>query len=91
MWKILTSVREVLKIGLKWTVEIGSKIKIWGDPWLPTCKIFKVQSPISTLGQETKVQELFNECGNDWNTSLVNELLWPKEATAILSIPISQR
>lgn len=78
----------LLKEGLFWRVGNNESIKIWDHKWLPSPSSFFVQSPVKTLDQGAKVQELIDPFSGDWNHNLINHIFNPMEATFICSLPL---
>lgn len=90
MWRSLWSARDLVKDGLRWRVGDGSKIKIWGSKWLSTPSSFSIQSPISLLHEDAKVEELIDKQKGEWNEVRIHELFSEMEVAQILSIPLSR-
>lgn len=53
--------------GLKWRVGDGIKTQIWGSKWLPTPSSFAIQSPVSLLTEDSKVEELIVKQKREWD------------------------
>ena len=66
-------------------------MKIWGDPWLPNSHKHKVQSPVSHLPHDAKVEELIDWENMRWRDDLIDQIFWLEEATLIKKIPLSDR
>ncbi|XP_035543621.1 uncharacterized protein LOC118347698 [Juglans regia] len=90
IWRSIWQARELVKDGVRWRVGDGSKIKIWGEKWLPSPSSFSIQSPISVLQAEAKVEELIDKQKGEWREDLIRTMFSFNEAEQILSIPLSR-
>lgn len=81
--------RDVLNDGLRWRVENGQNIKIWGHKWLPMPTTHIVQSPIRILNVESKVCESIDDVRKEWKEDVVKEVFHLEETMQICTIPIS--
>lgn len=57
IWSSLLWGRELLQKGLRWRMQTGTVVHIWGDKWMPRPWTFQVMSPVS-LNPSSKVSEL---------------------------------
>lgn len=89
LWKSLLAAQDVLKLGIRWRVGNGEKIKIWGNKWLPIPSSFRVQSPPKILSENATVKELLTVNGG-WNPSLISEIYWEDKGKNILNIPLGK-
>ena len=48
-------------------------MKIWEDPWLPNSHTYKVQSPVSQLPLDAKVEELIDWENMRWRNDLIDQ------------------
>ncbi|KAF5458627.1 hypothetical protein F2P56_022644, partial [Juglans regia] len=71
LWRSIWSARDLLLEGLRWRVGDGSKIQIWGSKWMPTPTSFSVQSPVSMLREDAKVEELIDKQNRAWDEGRV--------------------
>jgi hypothetical protein len=90
-WRSLMHAREVIALGMRWSIRNGQKVKIWSDPWIPNNSNFKVWSPIKNLEPNALVSELIDVNTKQWKRELVTNSFNNYEANKILSIPISWR
>ncbi|KAF5454761.1 hypothetical protein F2P56_024401 [Juglans regia] len=90
IWRSIWQARDLVKDGVRWRVGDGSKIKIWGEKWLPSPSSFSIQSPIYVLQAEAKVKELIDKQKGEWREGLVRTMFAFNEAEQILSIPLSR-
>ncbi|XP_042953522.1 uncharacterized protein LOC122290063 [Carya illinoinensis] len=89
IWRSLWNARDLLREGLVWRVGDGRSIKIWKDKWVPRAITFKIQSSISILHAEAKVEQLISVEKKEWNVELVKEVMNEEEAEIISKLPIS--
>lgn len=87
IWRSLLWGRELVHKGIRWRIQNGNSVKVWGDKWLPRPWTFQVSSPYS-LSINTKVSDLMTSSGI-WNYDLIRAAFLPHDAEAILSIPIT--
>ncbi|XP_042944604.1 uncharacterized mitochondrial protein AtMg00310-like [Carya illinoinensis] len=90
IWRSVWLARGLLQEGLRWKVGDGSKIKIWGDKWLSTPTSYAVQSPVSGLQGEARVEELIVKHKREWDEVKIRSIFSDEEAEQILSIPLSR-
>ncbi|XP_042941372.1 uncharacterized protein LOC122276027 [Carya illinoinensis] len=90
IWRCIKEASGLLKEGLRWRVGNGKKIQIWRDKWMPKPSSFLVQSPISILREEAKVEELICDQQGCWKADLVMKIFKKEEAEMILSMPLSR-
>jgi len=90
-WQSIRATQDLVKFGLKWRIDNGDSVRVWGDKWLPTPSTYKVSSPRLFLHPDTRVGELINKEEACWNSEVVDNLFLPHEAEVIKGIPISTR
>ena len=61
IWRSLMEGRKVLDKGLRWSIENGQSVRIWGDRWLPTQNSFKVTSPRPQAFEGSMVDSLLDQ------------------------------
>ncbi|KAK9950635.1 hypothetical protein M0R45_006113 [Rubus argutus] len=86
IWSSLIWGRELLQKGIRWRIQNGNEVHIWGDRWLPRPWTFQVMSPVS-LHPLSKVSELISSTGV-WNHDLIQASFLPNDVDCILSIPL---
>lgn len=59
-WKSIMKARKVIKMGAKWQVRDGKRIRIYGEQWLPSDGEGKVISPTSVLPSDAVVVDLID-------------------------------
>lgn len=76
-------------MGLVWRVSDGTKINIWGDPWIPSGV---TRRPITSRGRTllNRVSELLDPYSGRWDVDLVQQIFWEEDARHILAIPVKQ-
>lgn len=80
--------RSLLRQGLRWRIESGSTIDIYGSNWLPRVSSFQVRS-FPSLPLDSKVNSLFSSDGS-WDVERIHSHFDPDEARLILSLPIGK-
>uniref|UniRef100_A0A2N9FSU5 Reverse transcriptase domain-containing protein n=1 Tax=Fagus sylvatica TaxID=28930 RepID=A0A2N9FSU5_FAGSY len=90
-WKSILQARKVIQLGAVWRIGDGTKVPIWGAPWLPTVNRRRTFSPRKNLNVADTVSTLINPTTREWKTSLLNNEFFQEEATAIKGIPLSSR
>jgi hypothetical protein len=58
----------------------GRDIKIWGDKWLPTPTTYAVQTPMSILVEQGRVEELIDPDSKSWNLARIRAVFKEEEA-----------
>ena len=74
---------------MRWRIENGVQVNVWGDKWLPSPTTFQVSSPRLFLHTDTWICELINKEEATWKNEVLNALFLPNEAKVIKSIPLS--
>lgn len=87
-WRSLWNSKELLQSGLIWRVGDGKSINIWGDRWLPTPSSYLVQSPVSILTHDAKVNSLIDVNSQWWDVGLVREIFMQEEAETICNMVV---
>ena len=81
--------QEIVRKGRRWQVGNGHSIMIWKDKWVPSPLTYKVESPVSSLLEDSRVATLINEVDGTWKNELVQQVFLPHEANLICSIALS--
>ena len=74
-----------------WRIGNGKSVRIREDKWLSIQSNRSVILSLPSIAPETKVSSLINPELRGWNSSLVNQLFLPHEATVICGMPLSIR
>nr|DAD38880.1 TPA_asm: hypothetical protein HUJ06_013202 [Nelumbo nucifera] len=84
-WNILSN----LDKGCRWRIGNGQHIRVWDDPWLKEMGNFKDDLP-RVEGLEDIVVLYLRILGHkEWDVEMIHELFGPRDASAILNIPLS--
>jgi hypothetical protein len=59
-WKSILKARKVIQLGAVWRIGDGTKVPIWGAPWLPTVNRRRIFSPQKNLNVVDTVLTLIN-------------------------------
>jgi hypothetical protein len=85
-WQGICHGLDLLKHGMIWRVNSGSKIRIWRDNWLPRGNL-KVMGNAS--GSRIRwVSELIDPSTKTWKEDVVRTVLYPPDAETVLQIKI---
>ena len=87
-WRSILHGREILRKGAWWRVGNGEDISIWGEAWLPSISIPRVNNPMGIDFLEIKVSLLINSHTRNWDMDLLQDLFQPEEVKLIKSIPL---
>ena len=90
-WKSIISARDVIREGMVWRIGNGQSVRIREDKWLPVQSNRAIISSLPSIAPETKVSSLINLELRGWNSSLLDQLFLPHEATIICGMPLSIR
>ena len=74
-----------------WRIGNGSSVRIKEDKWLPDKTHRGVVSPMPTIEPGARMNTLIKAEIGEWNTSEIQRLFLPHEATTICGIPLSTR
>ena len=88
-WRSILVAQEIVRKGRRWQVGNGHSIMIWKDKWVPSPLTYKVESPVSSLLEDSRVATLINEVDGTWKNELVQQVFLPHEADLICSIVLS--
>ena len=88
-WRSILKGREIIRQGLKWRIENGSKVRIYGDAWLPGSRQGKILSPVIDGQADARVYSLINHDSLCWKEDEIDRCFIPEEATLIKAIPLS--
>lgn len=67
----------------------GKTVKIWGDKWVLMQTSFPIQSLVSLLPRDAKVQDLIDVEAHTWKRDLLTKIFLNEEFEVISKIPIS--
>nr|DAD30368.1 TPA_asm: hypothetical protein HUJ06_009219 [Nelumbo nucifera] len=81
--------RIVLEKGYRWRIGNGQHIRVWDDPWLKEMGNFKVDSPRVEGLEDIVVSDLWIPGHKEWDVEMIHEIFGPRDASAILNIPLS--
>ena len=88
-WRSILKGREIIRQGLKWRIENGSKVRIYGDAWLPRFRQGKILSPVIDGQANARVYSLINHDSLCWKEDEIDRCFIPEEAALIKAIPLS--
>lgn len=86
IWRSLLWGREILEDGIRWRINNGEKVQIYGDNWVPNKPTLKILSDHKLL-VTTTVSFFISDIGQ-WKADLVHSLFAVDEARCILSLPL---
>jgi hypothetical protein len=70
-WRSINSAKGLLFEGLVWRIGDCRTASIWGDHWLPRPSTYGIQSLVSILAADAKLNELVDQNGLGWNVPLI--------------------
>jgi hypothetical protein len=81
---------DLLKQGILWRVESGSKIQIWQDPWLPRAPTRKI---IMKRGRSRIrwVSQLMVPGRREWDVPLLKTVIFPHDAQEVVKVWLFDR
>lgn len=88
-WQSISASVDLIKDGMLWRINNGQDVNIWSDRWLPIPTSFQVQSLITVLSRNTKVEDPIDTTIGSWNRDVVYWIFMHEESNIICSIPIS--
>ncbi|XP_057803521.1 uncharacterized protein LOC131018835 [Salvia miltiorrhiza] len=74
-WRSICSAQDIVRRGVRWRIEDGSRVRVFEDPWLRKDDSFFVASPCPPDCAGIKVKELINFDSGTWNRELLHELV----------------
>lgn len=89
-WRCIHSIRWILDDGAQWKFGNGCNVHIWSQCWLLGYNCGFVLNPQSVDAEVTLVSHLIDHDTRSWQSSLVDEIFIPCEATIIKSFPLSE-
>jgi hypothetical protein len=90
-WRSIMQAKEVVRMGARWRIGNGNKVRIWKDGWIPNNSDSFVKGPRVQLDENALVSELIDTNSKMWRREAVRSWFNPHEAKKILSIPLSHR
>ena len=90
-WRSIMVAQNLVQHGHRWQVRNGSSIDIRRDKWTHQPSSFKLIAPLANLAMGAQVNLFIEPHSREWNTSMINYLFIPTNASAMLIIPISSR
>jgi hypothetical protein len=85
-WQGIAYGLELLKQGIIWRIDTGTKVRIWHDNWLPRGN-HKVLGKANNLRLRW-VSDLINPATSTWHESMVRLILHPPDADEVMCITI---
>jgi hypothetical protein len=89
VWKSLLASKELLLNGVIWRIGNGKDVRVWGEKWVPIPSSFSIKTPKPAHLENMTVSNLINMNTHQCDKSLISSIFLPKDAAAILSIPLS--
>ena len=74
-WRGIMVGKEVLKLGLGWSIGNGENIRVWKDPWLSTKLLVRPIGPPTVINENLRVSHLISLTSRDWNVCMIREHL----------------
>lgn len=89
-WKNILQACDVIRRGARWRVGNGHSIRIWGDRWLPSASGVPITLP-RVLSVDAFVSSLIHAPTAPWNTTLIDQQLYPYDVELVKSLVLSNR
>jgi hypothetical protein len=89
-WKSIEHGLDLLKEGINWWVDSGSKIQIWRDPWTAGSPSRKLNLKRGR-SQLRWVFQLMIPGGREWDVQLLKSILYSHDVDEVLKIRLSNR
>jgi hypothetical protein len=89
-WRGVMHGLDLLKKGIIWRVNTGTKKQIWRDPWIPRPSSFKL-SLKKGRSRFQWVSQLMRTDRREWDEVLVRPCLHPHDTDEVLKICLSKR
>ena len=89
VWRSILATQQMLRNGVRWRIGNGSRVRIWGEPWLLDAQCPYVMSPICDGLENEKVSSLMVEAGNRWDLDILRDLFDERDRNIIKRIPLS--
>ncbi|KAG7536993.1 Zinc knuckle CX2CX4HX4C [Arabidopsis suecica] len=80
-WRSILLGREILKLGLGWSVGNGKNISVWSDSWISLSQPQKPLGPPTRLNKNLMVNELLLPGSIEWDVSAIRSHLPHYEET----------
>jgi hypothetical protein len=61
VWRSLWGAKHLVQAEMLWRVGDGKSVKIWGDKWIDSTFLGKIQVPVRILGENDKVSDLIDD------------------------------
>ena len=89
-WRGIIWGRDLLQLGLGWSVGNGSQIKVWSEPWLAFPEpLTPIGPPPSIESQDLRVSDLMHPDTMEWNVIAIRQHLPLYEDRILQIIPSS--
>ncbi|KAL8465002.1 hypothetical protein ACS0TY_034471 [Phlomoides rotata] len=87
-WRSILDGRELLQKCIGWMIGNGSKVKVWGDPWVLSMvePVLVASKSVDNNGQ--MVHDLLNDDLTGWDRNRVDTLLPTEDMDVVMAIPI---
>lgn len=85
-WRSLLRGREILAAGTRWCVGNGTRIRVFGDRWLPRPSSFLPLSNPHGFTDDLRVSDIIDWDSGGWDPLLVREILHPSDAELVLQM-----
>ena len=89
-WRTILASQFLIKRGVKWRIEDGSKVKVFADPWLSDDDPF-IHTPIIEGMESIMVSSLMFNDQVDWDANLLRDIFSTRGVNLIQGIPLSLR
>ena len=89
VWRSILATQQLLRNGVCWRIGNGTRVRVWGEPWLPDDHCPYVMSPLRNGLENENVSSLMVEAGNRWDQDILRDLFDERDRNIIERIPLS--
>lgn len=83
-WRGIFTAKDLVRRGTRWKIGDGTKVHMWGDPWINDDKSFHISSPPVPTFEDMVVNDFFVPGTRSWNREIIEEVFSIEDATRIL-------
>lgn len=89
IWRSIWEVKDLIKAGVRWRIELGHRVNIIGQPWF----LDDINPYITTVTQaleNNKVVSLMCVDKREWDLEVLRDIFNDRDQNCILNIPLSE-
>ncbi|XP_031119013.1 uncharacterized protein LOC116022425 [Ipomoea triloba] len=89
VWSSIRESQEIFRAGMRWKVGNGSRVRVWGDPWLTDKTNPYIITPEPDYLHGPCVNNLFCQNTKNWDYDLLRDIFCQRDVECIMSVPTS--